>query len=39
MFSSTYTGSDQYANKDVILGILNTAVGKASDNSSEETAN
>jgi len=39
MFSSTYTGSNQYANKDVILGILNTAVGKASDNSSEETAN
>lgn len=39
MFSSTYTGSDQYANKDVILGILNTAVGKASDSSSEETGN
>lgn len=39
MFSSAYTGSDQYANKDVILGILNTAVGKASDSYSEGAGN
>ncbi len=39
MLSDAYINSDQYANKDVILGILNTAVGKASDSSSEGAGN
>lgn len=39
MFSSAYTNNAEFANKDVILGILNTAVGKASDSFSEGAGN